>query len=82
MNVETMEEQTIYLSDQDAETLKAYAQEHGLTVDEVIQRFVESLRGPDDEDIHPEVQAISGLVPSDVDAEEEYGRYQLRKHSP
>lgn len=75
-----MEEQTIHLSDQDAETLKAYAQEHDLTIDEVIQRFVASLRDPDENSIHPEVQAISGLVPSDVEAKEEYGRHQLHKH--
>lgn len=77
MNVEMMEEQTIHCSDQDVETLTAYAQEHGLTVYEVIQRFVESLRGPDDEDIHPEVQAISGLVPANVDGRHQYARHHL-----
>lgn len=77
-----MPERTVHLSETDAETLESYAQKHGLTVDEVVQRFVESLRHPAAEDIHPEVRAVTGLVPSDVDIEEEYGRHQLRKHSP
>lgn len=77
-----MPERTVHLSETDAETLESYAQKHGLTVDEVIRRLVESLRHSDAEDIHPKVRAITGLVPSDVDVEEEYSRHQLRKHSP
>jgi hypothetical protein len=75
-----MPERTVQLSKEDAETLEAYAQEQGLTVDEVLQRFVASLRRRDATDIHPDVREITGLVPSDVDAEEAYGQHQLRKH--
>lgn len=31
-------------------------------------------------DIHPDVLAISGLVPAEVDAEAEYRAHLLRKH--
>ena len=77
-----MPEQTIRISGEDAGTLEAYAQKHDLTVDEVVHRFARSLQEASPEDIHPDVQAITGLVPPDVDAEQEYRRHQLREHEP
>lgn len=35
---------------------------------------------PPSEEIHPEVLAISGLVPAEVDAKAEYNEYLLKKH--
>lgn len=75
-----MPDRTVHLSKEDAETLEAYAREYDLTVEEVVQRLVASLRRTDEENIHPEVRAITGLVPSDVDAEETYRQHQLRRH--
>ncbi|WP_103020230.1 DUF6364 family protein [Salinibacter altiplanensis] len=75
-----MPERTVQLSKEDAETLKAYAQEQGLTVDEVLQRFAASLRRTNVEDIHPEVRKITGLIPSDVDAKKAHAQHQRRKH--
>jgi hypothetical protein len=75
-----MPQRTVQLSKEDAETLEAYARERDLTVEEVVQRLVASLRRPDAADIHPDVREITGLVPSDVDAEEAHGQHQLRKH--
>jgi hypothetical protein len=77
-----MQKRAIHISKEDAETLEAYAREHDLTVDEVVHRFVQSLQDASTEDIHPDVQAITGLVPPDVNAEQEYRRQQLRKHEP
>jgi hypothetical protein len=75
-----MPDRTIRISEEDAETLEAYAREHDLTVDEVVHRFARSLRDASSENIHPDVRAFTGLVPPDVDAEQEYKRHQLRKH--
>jgi len=75
-----MPDRTIHISEEDAETLEAYAREHDLTVDEVVHRFARSLRDASTENIHPDVRAITGLVPPDVDAEQEYRRHQFRKH--
>jgi len=77
-----MSERTIRISEEDAETLETYAREHDLTVDEVVHRFAQSLRDTSTEDIHPDVRAITGLVPPDVDAEQEYRRHQFHKHEP
>ena len=63
-----MPERTVQLSKEEAETLKAYAREQGLTVDEVPQLLVPSLRRTEEKNIHPEVREITGLVPSDIDA--------------
>jgi hypothetical protein len=75
-----MPDRTIRISEEDAETLQAYAQKHDLTVDEVVHRFARSLRDASAEDIHPDVQAITGLVPSDTNAVQEYRQHLLRKH--
>ncbi len=75
-----MPQQTIHISEEDAETLETYAQKHDLTVDEVVHRFAASLRDASSANIHPEVHTITGLVPSDANAKEEYSRHQIRKH--
>ena len=79
----------VRLPKDEAEFLKAYARQHGLSVADVIDRFVQHLQdtavlAEQDEaveaDIHPEVQRISGLVPEEVDARMVYQAHLLRKH--
>jgi len=75
-----MKQHTIELPDRDAEFLEAYARRRGLSIGEVVQRLVDTLRDDEDGDIHPDVRAVTGLVPPDVNAEAEYRQHQLRKH--
>lgn len=72
---------TVRLPVDHLEFLKEYAARHGLTATEVIDRYLERLRaGADEQPLHPEVLRISGLVPSEVDAEGEVREHLARKH--
>ena len=71
---------TIRLPREDVEFAKAYAKAHGLTVTEVIDRYLRRLRAVTAGERSPELDAITGLVPADVDAEEEYRRHEQHKH--
>jgi hypothetical protein len=70
---------TVRLPKSDLEFAKQYAQAHRITVTELIDRYLRSLRGGT-EAIHPEVERISGLIPSEVNARAEYREHVLAKH--
>jgi Family of unknown function (DUF6364) len=71
---------TVRLPKSDLDFAKQYAQAHRITVTELIDRYLRSLRGGSGA-IHPEVEKISGLIPQDVDARADYHEHVLRKHS-
>jgi uncharacterized protein DUF6364 len=70
---------TVRLPKSDLEFAKQYAQAHRITVTELIDRYLQSLRGGAGA-IHPEVERISGLIPAEVDARAEYREHTVRKH--
>lgn len=70
---------TVRLPKRDLEFAKQYAQAHHITVTELIDRYLRSLQMRGGSAIHPEVEKISGLIPSDVDAISEYREHVLRK---
>jgi len=70
---------TVRLPKSDLEFAKEYAQAHRITVTELIDRYLRSLRGGAGA-IHPEVEKISGLVPPGVDARAEYREHARKKH--
>jgi uncharacterized protein DUF6364 len=69
---------TIRVSKETLSIAEAHAQAQGISVDELIARFLRSLRSAGGA-IHPEVAKISGLIPS-CDAREEYRAGVLHKH--
>jgi Family of unknown function (DUF6364) len=71
---------TVRLPKKDLEFAKKYAQEHRITVTELIDRYLRRLQGEQPAIIHPDVEKISGLVPADVDAEALYRQHLLEKH--
>ncbi|HEX4964807.1 MAG TPA: DUF6364 family protein [Thermoanaerobaculia bacterium] len=71
---------TIRLPKTDLDFAKAYAQAHRITVTELVDRYLRSLRGRTGGAIHPEVERIAGLVPPEVDARAEYREHALGKH--
>jgi len=72
---------TIRLPREDVAFAKAYAQAHGVSVTEFIDRYLRRMRSLTSRIPGPEVEAISGLVPADIDAEKEYRGYLMDKHS-
>lgn len=72
---------TVRLPDENLTYLKRYAATHGLTVTEILDRFLTRLReSATERPVHPEVEKISGLVPSDADARALYHEHLLEKH--
>jgi hypothetical protein len=71
---------TIRLPRQDLEFAKAYAKAHGLTVTEFIDRYLRQMREMETAILSPEMDFITGLVPSDVDAKEALRQHQQDKH--
>jgi hypothetical protein len=72
---------TIRLPKRHVEFAKAYAKVHGLTVTEVIDRYLRHIQALEQRPLAPELEAILGLVPGDVDAEAEYRRHIQSRHS-
>lgn len=72
---------TVRLPKKDLEFAKKYAQEHQITVTELIDRYLRRLQGEQPPMIHPEVERISGIVPADVDAKAVYYQHLIEKHS-
>jgi hypothetical protein len=71
---------TVRLPKKDLEFAKKYAEEHRITVTELIDRYFQRLQRRPEVPIHPEVARISGIVPADVDAVAAYHDHLLRKH--
>lgn len=71
---------TIRIPVQDALFAKRYAREHGITVTEVIDRYLRQLRELEGYGPSATLEQITGLIPSDIDAEELYRQHQLDKH--
>jgi hypothetical protein len=72
---------TVRLPEQNLDYLKRYAAEHGVTVTDVLERFLARLReGAEEQAIHPEVQKVVGLIPADIDARALYYEHLMEKH--
>jgi energy-converting hydrogenase A subunit M len=71
---------TVRLPKKDLDFAKRYAQEHRITVTELIDRYLQRLQAGQVTAIHPEVERISGLVPSEIDAEVLYHEHLMSKH--
>ena len=71
---------TIRLPRRDIEFAKDYARAHGLSVTEVIDRYLRNMRALERHIPSPALDEITGLVASDVDVREEFRRHQLEKH--
>jgi len=71
---------TIRIPVQDALFAKQYAHEHGITVTEVIGRYLRQLRELEGYNPSTDLEKITGLIPPDIDAEGIYRQHQLDKH--
>jgi hypothetical protein len=82
---ETMEPETVKLTIRlpkpDVAFAKSYAAQHGLTVTEVIDRYLRRMRTLARQSPSPELEAIAGLVPAQADARDEHRRHLHDKYS-
>lgn len=71
---------TVRLPKRDVEFAKAYAKAHGLSMTEVIDRHLRHLRAIERHTPSAELDAITGLLPPDLDLEQAYREHLVEKH--
>ena len=71
---------TILLPVEDVDFVKRYAKANGLSVTEVIDRYLRRMRLLDEETLPAALDEITGLLPPDLDAEAEMRERQSTKH--
>jgi len=71
---------TVRLPVGDLDFAKAYAREHGMTLTALVHRFFSQLRESQDSDIPRSLETITGLIPPDVNARDEYAAHLQDKH--
>ena len=71
---------TIRLPAGELDFAKAYAREHNMTLTALVHRFFSQLRKSRNADIPRSLEAITGLIPPDVDARDEYAAHLQGKH--
>jgi len=63
------------------EFIKWYAESHGLSVSELIDRYIDCLQASQrNAPLHPEIQKITGIIPHDIDAKTIFYEHLLEKH--
>ena len=78
-----MDTETIILTLEKSEIdfLEMYALEHGHSVSEFIAEYIHRLQQIMTLPVHEDVKKITGILPKELNAIEEYERYLLKKHS-
>ncbi len=71
---------TIRLPEEEIEFAKNYASKHGITLTELIDRYLKQLRRRPEGGIHPDILRFSGIIPADIDACAEYHEAMEEKH--
>jgi len=59
---------TVRLPEEDIDFAKGYAARHGMTLTELIDRYLRQLRRTPQGGLHPDILRFSGIVPGDIDA--------------
>jgi hypothetical protein len=65
---------------EEVDSLRSFAVEHGITVAELVGRFAQGLKSVGPASIHPEVLALTGLVPTEWDAKAMHRQRLVEKH--
>ncbi len=71
---------TIRLPTKDIEFAKRYAKEHGLTVTEVIDRYLRQMQALEATPVSQCLDAITGILPEEVNVQDEQLERLLDKH--
>lgn len=71
---------TIELPKMDVIFLKEYAIRHNMTISKVVDDLIQQFQRSEEYVLHPDIQKLSGIVPADVDAKQEYYDYLEEKY--
>ena len=79
--VSAMSTITIPLPDEDLNFLRAYSEAHGISAEAFLARQARNLRERLQKPLHPEVEAASGIISSEITAEEAHREHVETKHA-
>ena len=71
---------TVRLPEDDLSFAKNYAHAHGVSLTELVLRFFRGLREAGAEERHPELRAMTGILPRNVDVRAEYRAHLTGKY--
>lgn len=71
---------TIRLPEEDIDFAKDYAARHGLTMTQLIDRYLKELQRRPEGRLHPDIVRFSGIIPEQVDARDDYYASLEDKH--
>jgi len=74
-------ELTIQLPENEIKFLKRYAEYQGITISELINRYVKGLQVSQKSRIHPDILKITGIIPQDIDVETDFLKHSTDKHT-
>jgi hypothetical protein len=80
MNIQEKKKLTLRLNKRLIEQAKQYAAEHNISVSELVETFFLHLEQGEDSVHTPLVRQLTGILPADVDVEQDYGRYLEEKY--
>ena len=75
-----MAELTLNLPEKELKFLKDYAEHHGVSVTDLVVRYVKLLQKVPARPPHPANLLFTGVVPEDIDVRELYLQHMLEKH--
>lgn len=71
---------TIRLPEEDIDFAKEYAARHGMTMTQLIDRYLKVLQRRPEGQLHPDIVRFSGILPENIDARDVYHAGQEEKH--
>lgn len=71
---------TVRLPEEEIDFAKTYAARHGLTLTDLIDRYLKQLRRQPEGDLHPDILRFSGIIPGHLDGRDEYRNAMEDKH--
>jgi hypothetical protein len=71
---------TLRLNKRLIEQAKQYAMKHNISVSELVETFFLHLETVEESNHTPLVRQLTGILPEDIDIEQEYGRYLVDKY--
>ena len=72
---------TVPLPDEDLAFLRAWSERRGTSAEALLALQARSLREHLESPLPPDVEAASGIISTDIDAEEAYREYIEKKHA-
>jgi hypothetical protein len=71
---------TIRLPEEEIDFAKEYAARHGMTMTQLIDRYLKVLQRCPEGKLHPDIVRFSGIIPENIDARDAYHAGLEEKH--